>query len=752
MDSRSRRLPRVDVYSFSKPGEPWISSSWLAQILYAVSYNLAGWAGPVVVAAASIAATFGLLAHILERRIPPAYAALVALAAMVLSAPHFLARPHVLAMPVMVAWAYGLMTASERRQPPSFWLLPLIALWANLHGGFVFGLVLAGAFAIDALWNAEPSQRKPLALRWAAFGLAALAACCFTPYGWESILASRKILDLGELLRIISEWAPADFSKLSLFETDNPRPDRGGALSRRQAVAAADRAGARPAAHGALAWQEFGDICAAAADRLADAGGHSISLCNRPAGRMTFVSAAMLAVALGISTWALAAHTDIFAPESKSPAAAVELIKAHNLRRVLNDRAFGGYLIWRQMPVFIDGRAELYGEKFTMAYYNALELKDVNQFLGLLKDLRHRRLAAAAGRACGEPARSSRCLAACLRRRCGGPLCARRQLTDEGNGIGFVHSFPARGHPARNNPAAVSRIFPGFEGYQHEYRHRGGIQREVFHSRPGAGMAVGGHRCLHAAVDAMATGLLNDFDTYWQIAVGQWILDHHAMPRVDIYSFTKAGEPWISSSWLSQVLYATSYNLAGWTGPVVLAASLHRRHLRIARPTFSAAAFLRAYAVAIAIAALVLSMGHFLARPHVLVLPVMLVWAHGLLSASERGQAPSPWLLPVIALWANLHGGFVFGLVLVGAFALDALWNADRAQRKSLVLRWTAFGIGALVACCVTPYGWGSILAARKILDLGELLHLIYEWMPAGLQQIRRVRDDDPHADRRRAL
>ena len=67
--------------------------------------------------------------------------------------------------------------------------------------------------------------------------------------------------------------------------------------------------------------------------------------------------------------------------------------------------------------------------------------------------------------------------------------------------------------------------------------------------------------------------LLNDFDTYWQIAVGQWILDHHAVPRVDIYSFTKAGEPWMSSSWLAQVLYATSYNLAGWTGPVVLAAS-----------------------------------------------------------------------------------------------------------------------------------------------------------------------------------
>ena len=155
--------------------------------------------------------------------------------------------------------------------------------------------------------------------------------------------------------------------------------------------------------------------------------------------------------------------------------------------------------------------------------------------------------------------------------------------------------------------------------------------------------------------------LLNDSDTYWQTAVGQWIIDQQALPRVDIYSFTKAGEPWMSSSWLAQVLYAASYNLAGWAGPVVVAA------------TCIAAAFAllthilgrripAAYAVVVTMAALALSMGHFLARPHVLVLPIMLAWANGLMSASERGQAPSPWLLPLIALWANLHGGFVFGL------------------------------------------------------------------------------------------
>jgi len=78
---------------------------------------------------------------------------------------------------------------------------------------------------------------------------------------------------------------------------------------------------------------------------------------------------------------------------------------------------------------------------------------------------------------------------------------------------------------------------------------------------------------VYALVLINGSQLLSDSDTYWQIATGKWILDHNALPHVDIYSFTKTGEPWISSSWLAQVLYAESYELGGWTGPIVLAAT-----------------------------------------------------------------------------------------------------------------------------------------------------------------------------------
>jgi hypothetical protein len=67
--------------------------------------------------------------------------------------------------------------------------------------------------------------------------------------------------------------------------------------------------------------------------------------------------------------------------------------------------------------------------------------------------------------------------------------------------------------------------------------------------------------------------LLLDPDTQWQITVGQWILDHHAVPHTDVYSFTMRGQPWISTQWLAQVLYAEIYAWFGWTGPVVLAAA-----------------------------------------------------------------------------------------------------------------------------------------------------------------------------------
>ena len=173
-----RAVPQTDVYSFTMRGQPWISTQWLAQVLYAKAYAVAGWSGPVVMAAGAIAATFALLARFLIRRLSDSTTLVFIAAALALTVPHLLARPHVLAMPVMVMWVGGLIAAADRRGAPTLWLLPLMVLWANLHGGFVFGLVLIAPVALDAVSSAAASARKTVALRWAIFGAAALAASC----------------------------------------------------------------------------------------------------------------------------------------------------------------------------------------------------------------------------------------------------------------------------------------------------------------------------------------------------------------------------------------------------------------------------------------------------------------------------------------------------------------------------------------------------------------------------------------------
>jgi hypothetical protein len=213
----NRAVPYSDLYSFTKFGAPWISTSWLSQVLYGSVHTQWGWAGPVLLASLAFAATLAIFFYLLSEYFEPAHCVFWAMLALTLSRPHFLTRPHVLAWPIMVARVGGMIAAADRRAPPSLLLLPLIALWANLHGGFILGLALIAPVALVSIWETADS-RVFLATRWGFFAICAVAASCCTPYGWNTFLGAATILDLGEVLTIVSEWRPADFSSFGFFE------------------------------------------------------------------------------------------------------------------------------------------------------------------------------------------------------------------------------------------------------------------------------------------------------------------------------------------------------------------------------------------------------------------------------------------------------------------------------------------------------------------------------------------------------
>jgi hypothetical protein len=383
-------VPDTDVYSFTMRGQPWISTQWLAQLLYAKAYAIAGWSGPVVLAASAIAASFALLAKFLSRRLSESTTLVFIAAALALTVPHLLARPHVLAMPVMVAWVGGLIAAADRRGAPSFWLLPLMVLWANLHGGFVFGLVLVAPIALDAILCAEVKMRKSLALRWAAFAAAALVASCCTPYGWNSLLASRKILGLGDALPLIMEWKAADFGSIGALEICL-LVGIGLALLRGVRLPPLRIVLLLGLLHMALSQGRAAELLALLAPLVLAAplakqiGGRDASNPSAaPAARGVLF--ATVAIALTAGTFAFAS-VHRFEPHTHgSPVAAVAALKKLHLTRVFNDYDFGGYLIANGVAPFIDGRTELYGEKFFVDHNAASGLMEPDNLFRLLDE------------------------------------------------------------------------------------------------------------------------------------------------------------------------------------------------------------------------------------------------------------------------------------------------------------------------------------------------------------------------------
>ncbi|MDA9394463.1 hypothetical protein WN73_28565 [Bradyrhizobium sp. CCBAU 45394] len=378
-------LPASDPFSFSKHGAPWITFEWLSEMVYAGVYALSGWPGVVVVAAAAIALAFGLLTFFLLRELSPTLTLLMVIAAVILSAPHMLARPHVLVLPVMVTWAAALVRCMDRGGPPPYWALPLLVLWANLHGSVVLALGLIGPAVLEALLREGRSGWSHVLLRWLPFAALALAASCLTPYGPEPLLMPLTTLGLGPALAWISEWRPQDFSRIGGFE-----------LLLLAGIFALSRGVTLPLVralvvigllHFALAQIRNADLLAMLAPLyLAAPLGRKFGgpTGDDAAGSSRGLTLAAFAGLIAVSAAALA-H-DIRPAPIITPQAAIAQADLAKAGPVLNDYSFGGYLIFAGIPTFIDGRGELYGGPFIDRYNRAVALVDLGDLLKLLDE------------------------------------------------------------------------------------------------------------------------------------------------------------------------------------------------------------------------------------------------------------------------------------------------------------------------------------------------------------------------------
>jgi hypothetical protein len=177
-----------------------------------------------------------------------------------------------------------------------------------------------------------------------------------------------------------------------------------------------------------------------------------------------------------------------------------------------------------------------------------------------------------------------------------------------------------------------------------------------------------------------------DGDTNWHVGAGRWMLAHGAVPLTDPFSFSAYHHRWVAHEWLSEVLMALAWSAAGWSGVMLLTAAAGA--LAVGLLAAELARRMGTLSVIVAVGLIFgLLHAHILARPHLIALPVLVVWVATLLKARREGRSPPLWLLPLATLWANLHGSIIFGLAFTGPFALEAFLEARGAAIARLPAR-----------------------------------------------------------------
>jgi hypothetical protein len=385
------KFPRFDIFSHTALGQPWTNMEWLSQIILFFLYELLGWHGVVMVTALAIALTFVLLYWLLARRLRATVALGISAVSFIFASYHFLARPHLLSYPIIVVWVAALARACEESRRPSLWLLPLITLWANLHGGFTLGLVLAAGFGFEATVAAPAADRRRIATEWSAFWLGALAAGCITPYGYQYVLETYNVLNLGTVLQQNGEWRPMNADNefiheaillilLGLALTCGVKIR----FPRVLLVVGILHLGlkhVRGLPMVALTWpfmlagplQTQFAFLRPATDPWPLFGVRK----SGPLSAMLSVAAvAVVIVILGATYTRL--RPDVVPSPNISPRAAVDYVLREKVGGpVLNDFDFGGYLIFRGIKTFIDGRTLPFGKQFAVAYFEAIQVQNL---------------------------------------------------------------------------------------------------------------------------------------------------------------------------------------------------------------------------------------------------------------------------------------------------------------------------------------------------------------------------------------
>ena len=379
-------VPKTDIFSHWTPALGWTAHEWLSEVLMGLVHQHAGLIGVIVLFSITIATTHLLLFKMLrgdsEDVLMPLLLTLVAAST---SSIHWLARPHIFSLTLTVIW-YSVLNRFHYRGKNRLFVLPfLMLLWVNLHGGFIFGLMLLLVYflgSLAALYFSEKSKtekhRHKIKTVVIVFAVCLLTSLC-NPQGYRILIFPFALASDPFLMNNVQEFLSPNFHEPIAFKY---------LLLSTIALFAFSRV--------ALNWIEVGlvilttymalysaryiplyaiitaPILFRLIDRLKDnlpptainwlgRRSESFRLIDRRSKGYLWVTATILGVLTLAHMSGLHAEFD----NKRFPTKAVEFMLAESISgNIFNNEEFGDYIIYKAWPkyrVFFDGRSDMYG-------------------------------------------------------------------------------------------------------------------------------------------------------------------------------------------------------------------------------------------------------------------------------------------------------------------------------------------------------------------------------------------------------
>jgi hypothetical protein len=257
----------------------------------------------------------------------------------------------------------------------------------------------------------------------------------------------------------------------------------------------------------------------------------------------------------------------------------------------------------------------------------------------------------------------------------------------------------------------------------------------VFPSRYLVGLVV-----VLGAVFVIALAPREDTDLWWHLKDGAYIWSHHTVPTADFYSFTFAGHAWVDHEWLCELLLYGLYTLGGPWGPIVGFAAIICATFGLVYARMASLGVHRILGLFVLAAAFVASSATWGARPQMLTLFFLAVF--GLLLErymrlrDRRYLYPLP---PLMVLWANLHGGWVLGIVLMGAFLVGEALNISLTAEAPLMWsEWRDLAVITVVTLAATflnPNGVSEVLYPLVWITPTAYSNVLNEWVSPDFHQ-----------------